>query len=54
MNWNQTITSVKMAVLTKDGKQRFATVGNEEEFLAILQNKDSASTQRATEKCVNT
>ena len=40
-----------MAVLTKDGKPRFATV-NEEEFLAILQNKDSANTQRATEKCV--
>lgn len=40
-----------MAVVTKEGKPRFATV-NEEEFLDILKNKDSANTQRATEKCV--
>ena len=41
-----------MAILTKDGKPRFATV-NEEDFLAILQNKDCANTQRAAEKCGN-
>ena len=42
MNWKQT-TSMKMAVLTKDGKPRFATV-NEEKFLASLQNKHSTNT----------
>ena len=40
-----------MAVVTKEGKPRFATV-NDEEFLEIIRNKDSANTQRATEKCV--
>ena len=40
-----------MAAVTKEGNPRFATI-NEEEFLSILKNKDSANTQRATEKCV--
>ena len=45
------ITNVNMAVTTKDGQPLFAAI-NEEEFLELLKIKDSANTQRETEKSV--
>jgi hypothetical protein len=41
-----------MAVRTKEGNDRFASLNNEE-YHKLIKNKDSANTQRAAEKCVN-
>jgi hypothetical protein len=40
-----------MAVFTKDGSDRFATI-NIEEYNELLRDKDSVHTQRSTEKAV--